>query len=81
MVKPNLLVNFLLNPTLLNSSQFTTPFNILPDVIYTNPTTGRVNSFQFQASNFVQPTYVGNPTNSTSKFTQTVSPKPDNVKS
>lgn len=29
------------NPT-LNSSQFNAPFNILPDVIYTNPTTGKI---------------------------------------
>jgi len=81
MSTPKYLSLRVLNPTIGNISQFTAPFNILPDVIYTNPTTGRINSFQFQASNFAQPTYIGNPTNSTSKFTQTVSPKPDTVKS
>jgi hypothetical protein len=34
------------NPTLGNQSQFTAPFNILPDVIYTNPT---ANTAQFKA--------------------------------
>jgi hypothetical protein len=33
------------NPTLGNLSQFTTPYNILPDVIYANPTTAYASQF------------------------------------
>jgi len=54
------------NPTTGNESQFSQPFNILPDVIYTNPT---AQSLQFQ-TNFsfllskpplnLNPTYVSN---------------------
>ncbi len=49
------------NPTLGNLSQFTTPFNMLPDVIYTNPTTANSSQFSSDASS-VSNYYLGNPT-------------------
>ena len=67
----NLPINFLSNPTVQASSQFVAPFNILPDVIYTNPTA--VNSLQFKPSSAVYTTYQGNPTLSSNNFA-TVSP-------
>lgn len=68
---PNLPINFLSNPTVQASSQFIAPFNILPNVIYTNPTA--VNSLQFKPSSTVYTTYQGNPTLSSNNFA-TVSP-------
>lgn len=64
MAKPNFSINLgiLANPTLSNPSQFAAPFNILPDVIYTNPTKGRINSFQFKPQSITYTTYTGNPT-------------------
>jgi hypothetical protein len=75
MARPNLPVNLgiLSNPTLLTPTQFVAPFNILPDVIYTNPTAGRLNSLQFRPSSTAYPTYQGNPTLSSTNFA-TVSP-------
>jgi hypothetical protein len=70
---PNLPINFISNPTFQAPSQFVAPFNILPDVIYTNPTAGRLNSLQFRPSSTAYPTYQGNPTLSSTNFA-TVSP-------
>lgn len=52
------------NPTTGNESQFLRPFNILPDVIYTNPTS---DTYQFQAPFITndRPTPNSNPTTGT----------------
>ncbi len=75
MAKPNFSIDLgiLANPTLSNPSQFVAPFNILPDVIYTNPTAGRLTSLQFKPQSTAYPTYQGNPTLSSTNFA-TVSP-------
>ena len=79
---PNLPINFISNPTFQAPSQFVAPFNILPEVIYTNPTAGRINSFQFKPQTFTQPTYTGNPTYTSNNFTTSLPPKPNtNAKS
>ena len=54
------------NPTLAYQSQFTAPYNILPDVIYTNPT---ANTTQFNAPyNILPDTSFVNPTANTTQF-------------
>jgi len=56
----------MINPTIGNQSQFTTPFDILPNMLYTNPT---VNNSQFTApfDTLPNPTFL-NPTSRPSQF-------------
>ena len=54
------------NPTLGHQSQFITPYNIIPDVIYTNPTS---NASQFAAPYDILPnTTYANPTTGATQF-------------
>jgi len=60
------------NPTLGNSAQFTNPFNILPDIIYTNPTSGIIQFGRPIHLDSNMPISLPNPTLATTQFTNPI---------
>tara|TARA_R110001592_G_scaffold359847_1_gene667251 strand:+ start:5579 stop:7471 length:1893 start_codon:yes stop_codon:yes gene_type:complete len=60
------------NPTLGNSAQFTNPFNILPDIIYTNPTSGIIQFGRPIHLDSHMPISLPNPTLATTQFTDPI---------
>ena len=67
------------NPTLGNLSQFTTPYNILPDAIYANPTTAYASQF-IKPFNILPDVIYTNPTiANTSQFNKPFNILPDAI--